>query len=178
MSAVREAVQAAVAPKYRELLIGGPRAVKMIGREKERKFQNLDHVQWDGSGPLEFADDTFDEVHCYHQLQRLGRQGDLVTFFAQVAELWRLLKNDGLLCLTVPSPMSPYQWGDPGNTRCITDQTITYLTQTEYDKQLGVTSMVDYRELYRADFEPKFLQDDHRELRVILRAVKPSRCSL
>lgn len=203
MSAIREAVQAAVGmpsteavlPKhevnlrpvpqspvvatsnYRELLIGGKRQVKLIGRERERKFLNLDHVQWDGSGPLDFADDTFDEVHCYHQLQRMGRQGDHVTFFAQVSELWRLLKHNGLLCLTVPSPVSDWIWGDPGHTRCISVQTITYLQQPEYDKQLDVTAMVDYRSIYRADFDPEFLQDDHRELRVILRAVKPSRCS-
>jgi SAM-dependent methyltransferase len=197
MSAVKEAVLGALATPsgevvgrmipsqkesaaagYRELLIGGKRPVKMIGRERERAFKNLDHVQWDGAGPLAFPDDAFDEVHCYHQLQRMGRQGDYVTFFAQVSELWRLLKHNGLLCLTVPSPFADWVWGDPGHTRCISMQTITYLTQTEYDKQLDVTAMVDYREWYRADFEPEFLQDDHRELRVILRAVKPSRCSV
>lgn len=181
MSAVREAVSnalvAAPAAAYRELLIGGASPVKLIGRERQRQFKNLDHVQWDGAGPLTFNDGTFDEVHCYHQLQRMGRQGDYVTFFAQISELWRLLKPNGLLCLTVPSPTSDWIWGDPGHTRCITMQTITYLQQPEYDKQLGVTAMVDYRSIYRADFDSEFLQDDHRELRVILRAVKPSRCS-
>jgi SAM-dependent methyltransferase len=107
----------------------------------------------------------------------MGRQGDYVTFFAQVSELWRLLKHGGLLCLTVPSPVADWVWGDPGHTRVISVQTITYLTQTEYDKQLDVTAMVDYRHVYRADFEPEMLTDDHRELRVILRAVKPSRCT-
>lgn len=186
MSAVREAVAAALEPievgnlkaDYRELLIGGTRKVKLIGKSRERAFQNLEHAAWTGDAPMKYEDDAFDEVHCYHQMQRMGRQGDFVTFFSQVSEMWRVLKNNGLLCLTVPSPVSDWMFGDPGHTRCISMQTITYLSQPEYDKQLGVTALVDYRPVYRADFEPEFLQDDHRELRIVLRAVKPSRCSL
>ena len=163
---------------YRELLIGGTRKVKVLGRKHLRVFQDCTHLPaWDG-GTLTYEANTFDEVHAYHQLQRMGTQGDSAALFATFAELWRVLKPDGVLCLSLPSPFSDWLWGDPGHTRAITMQTITYLQQPEYDKQLMTTAMVDYRPIYKADFEPDFLQDDSRELRVILRAVKPSRCSL
>ncbi len=163
---------------YRELLIGGQRKVKVLGRKHLRSFQDCTHLlEWDG-GTLTFEPNTFDEVHAYHQLQRFGAQGDYAALFATFSQLWRVLKPDGVLCLSLPSPFSDWIWGDPGHTRAITMQTITYLQQPEYDKQLLTTAMVDYRPIYKADFEPDFLQDDGRELRTILRAVKPSRCSL
>ncbi len=168
----------AVRAGYRELLLGGQRKVKVLGRKNLRIFQDCTHLlEWDG-GTLAFESNHFDEVHAYHQLQRMGAQGDYAALFATFSELWRVLRTDGVLCLSLPSPFSDWIWGDPGHTRAITMQTITYLQQPEYDKQLLTTAMVDYREIYKADFEPEFLQDDGRELRTILRAVKPSRCSL
>lgn len=175
-------VAADVRKDYRELLIGGRQKAKVLGRQNLRQFQNCEQIQpvnWGNLlSPLPFEADWFDEVHAYHQLQRLGRQGDYECMFAQFSELWRVLKPNGVLCMTLPSPLSDWILGDPGNTRAITMQTITYLQQPEYDKQLLTTSMVDYRDIYKADFEPELLQDDGRELRVILKAVKPSRCSL
>lgn len=171
-------IAASIAHGYRELLIGGRQKVKVLGRKHFRSFQECTHLgEWDG-GTLCFEANYFDEVHAYHQLQRMGNQGDAAALFATFSELWRVLKPNGVLCLSLPSPFSDWIWGDPGHTRAITMQTITYLQQPEYDKQLLTTAMVDYREIYTADFEPEFLQDDARELRVILRAVKPSRCSL
>lgn len=162
---------------YRELLIGGRHKVKVLGRKNLRTFQDCTHIpSWDG-GTLTFESNTFDEVHAYHQLQRMGTQGDYAALFATFSEIWRVLRPDGVLCMSLPSPFSDWIWGDPGHTRAITMQTITYLQQPEYDKQLLTTAMVDYRDIYTADFEPEFLQDDARELRVILRAIKPSRCS-
>jgi SAM-dependent methyltransferase len=167
----------AIRAGYRELLIGGRQKVKVLGRKHLRSFQNCTHLpEWNGY-TFSFEANTFDEVHAYHQLQRMGSQGDYFSLFATFSELWRVLKPDGVLCLSLPSPFSDWIWGDPGHTRAITMQTITYLQQPEYDKQLLTTAMVDYRDIYKADFEPEFLQDDARELRVILRAVKPSRCS-
>lgn len=170
-------VAPAIRAGYRELLIGGRHKVKVLGRKHLRTFQDCTHMPaWDG-GTLTYESNTFDEVHAYHQLQRMGAQGDYAALFATFSELWRVLRPDGVLCLSLPSPFSDWIWGDPGHTRAITMQTITYLQQPEYDKQLLTTAMVDYRDIYHADYEPEFLQDDARELRVILRAIKPSRCS-
>lgn len=172
-----EARASALRDGYRELLIGGRQKVKVLGRKNLRTFQDCTHIpNWEG-GTLTFESNTFDEVHAYHQLQRMGAQGDYAALFATFSEIWRVLKPDGVMCLSLPSPFSDWIWGDPGHTRAITMQTITYLQQPEYDKQLLTTAMVDYRDIYTADFEPEFLQDDSRELRVILRAIKPSRCS-
>lgn len=173
-----EIIAADVVRDYRELLIGGRRKVKVLGKKNLREFQCCEWTKdWDGVS-LDYDSDRFDEIHAYHQLQRMGQQGDFEALFATFSELWRVLKPGGVLCLTLPSPFSDWIWGDPGHTRAITMQTITYLQQPEYDKQLLTTAMVDYRDIYKADFEPEMLQDDGRELRVILKAVKPSRCSL
>lgn len=164
-------------PVYRELILGVARKVKILGKKDRRSFENPTwRADWDG-GTLPYESSHFDEVHSYHHLQRIGRQGDYESLFAHFSEIWRVLRPDGVLCLTLPSPLSDWLFGDPGHTRAITMQTITYLQQPEYDKQVLTTAMVDYRNIYKADFHPELLQDDGRELRVILQAVKPSRCS-
>jgi len=163
---------------FRELVLGDVR-IKKMGRNGSPKFQNLtilkDHdlnvVPW----PV--TDNCFDEVHAYQLLETLGKQGDAPSFFEFFTEVWRVLKPDGHFFATVTSPKSAWLWGDPGHKRCISLQSMTHLVQPQYDKQIGVTSMVDYRHLFKGDFEPELLQDDDRELRIVLRAVKPSRCT-
>jgi SAM-dependent methyltransferase len=119
--------------------------------------------------------DLFDEVHAYEVLEHLGRQGDAPAFFATFAECWRVLKPGGLLCATVPSARSRWLWGDPGHTRAVLPESLTFLIQSEYAQQVGRTPMSDYRDVYRADFEPVDASDDGETFAFILRAVKPSR---
>lgn len=142
--------------------------------------------------PLPFADERFDEIHAYHVLEHTGAQGDFRWFFAQWEDFYRLLKPGGLFCAAVPAAGSPWVFGDPGHTRFIPSEVLTFLDQTEYTKQVGVTALADYRRFYRADFEKVFEQimlapqdDAHPERQpgpdqffFILKAVKPSRISL
>lgn len=160
-------------PKRHELVIG-PLKVKVLGRDGQPTFESPVFVDTDAS-LAGFRDSLFDEIHAYHVLQRMGGAGDAKSFFAMFTELWRVLKPGGHIFATVPSCMSDWLWGDPGNVRAITCATITFLQQPEYDKQVGVTAMSDYRPIYKADFEPELLQDDSRELRIVLRAIKPPR---
>ena len=97
-------------------------------------------------------DNTFDEIHAYEVLEHFGRQGDWRAFFEIFSELWRLLKPNGYLCATTPAPTSAWAWGDPGHTRIIGLESLVFLSQAEYKRQIGKTPMSDYRSVYKADF--------------------------
>lgn len=176
MSAALKSVPSA---PFSELLLSFGSKAKQLGKPGEPKFRNVTFIdpvnKWVPHN-MELGENQFDEIHAYHVLQCVtGQQGDPYSFFAAFQELWRILKPDGVLFATVPSPKSDWLFGDPGNARAITLQSITFLDQMQYTKQVGVTAMRDYREFYTADFDPLLLNDDSRELRIALRAVKPSR---
>lgn len=103
--------------------------------------------------PYPFEDNTFDEIHAYEVLEHIGQQGDFKLFFAQFSEFWRILKPGGLFCATVPMWNNLWAWGDPSHTRVINQGTLVFLSQKEYLKQQGVTSMTDFRYIYKADFD-------------------------
>lgn len=123
----------------------------------------------------EIESDSFDEIHAYEVLEHLGQQGDEHRFFELFTELWRILKPGGYLCATTPSRYSPWLWGDPGHRRAVLPESLTFLCQPEYTRQLGKTALSDYRSVYKADFDLISSQDDRVTHAFILKAVKPSR---
>jgi SAM-dependent methyltransferase len=125
--------------------------------------------------PWPFEDGSFDEVHAYCVIEHLGRQGDYKAFFALFAEIYRLLKPNGLLAAHCPSWKSIWAWGDPSHTRVISPASITFLSQAEYEKQVGSNAMTDFRWLWKGDFEPIHVEDDGERFTFGLRAVKPAR---
>jgi len=128
-------------------------------------------IVWDlNETPWPLLDNTYDEVHAYEVLEHLGRQGDYVAFFAHFSEIWRVLKPGGHLFATVPAPGSPWVWGDPGHTRSISMESLTYLNQEEYVRQVEV--MTDYRRIYHADFRPIMAQIRGETFAFILEARK------
>ena len=135
---------------------------------------DLDQI-WKHHAHLPFEDDTFDEVHAYEVLEHLGQQGYAESFFSVFAEIWRVLSPGGLLCATVPAADSVWAWGDPGHRRIISAQSLVFLDQTEYSKQVGVTPMTDYRWCYSADFQAIGMQSSEHTFVFILRAHKPAR---
>lgn len=125
-----------------------------------------------------FRGDYWDEVHAYEVLEHLGGQGDARVFFAHFSEIYRVLKPGGYLCATVPSRFSPWLWGDPSHRRAILPESLVFLDQSQYTKQLDgpvKTPMSDFRSIYQADFRPIFLNDDRNTFSFVLQAVKPSR---
>lgn len=189
---------------YRELLIGcGHRREKLLGLPGEPlEWRGLvtadlnlachpDHVidlniiPWGTSnGLLEYhilEDSSFDEVHAYEVLEHLGSQGDAATFFAVFAEIWRVLKPGGHLFATVPSRYSAWLWGDPSHRRAILPETLVFLDQTQYTRQLDgaiKTPMSDFRSIYTADFDIVASTDNHVSHLFCLKALKPSRISV
>lgn len=118
-------------------------------------------------------DDYFDEIHAYEVIEHCGRQGDYRMFFRQFNTFWHWLKPNGYFCATVPAHTSPWAWGDPGHTRIINRGTLVFLDQDEYARQLGKTSMSDYREaLESTNFKCEFAETVQETFRFVLRAVK------
>lgn len=125
--------------------------------------------------PWPFADDTFDEVHAYCVLEHLGRQGDYKSFFDTFAEIYRVLKPGGLLFAICPSRNSAWAWGDPSHTRLIQPESLVFLDQAEYSRQVGVTPMTDFRWYWQGDFERVAGDDDGANHKFALKAHKPAR---
>jgi len=95
---------------------------------------------------------TFDEIHAYEVLEHLGSLGDYTSFFTQFEELWRILKSNGLLLGTTPTLTSPWLFGDPGHTRVISLETLTFLSQSAYSQIDKGSPMSDYRSIYKGNF--------------------------
>lgn len=126
--------------------------------------------------PWPFADDSFDEIGAFCVLEHLGTQGDYRSFFALFAEIYRVLKPGGHLFAICPSRHSAWAWGDPSHTRLIQPETLVFLDQTEYTRQVGKTSMTDFRWLWSGDFEVVASEDDGKDHKFALKAHKPARC--
>lgn len=120
-----------------------------------------------------FAVDSFNEIHAYEVLEHIGQQGDVHRLFHQFKLFWRWLKPGGYFCATVPDYRSMWAWGDPSHTRIINAGTITFLSKKEYARQLGKTSMSDFRSLMGdMDFDVISSGMMNETFRFILKAVK------
>lgn len=122
--------------------------------------------------PLPFDDDMFDEIHVYEVLEHTGQQGDWRFFFNQFYEFWRILKPGGWLIGSCPMWDSKWAWGDPGHTRIISPESLIFLNQKEYEKQVGVTAMTDYRGVWEGDFELYAKHEDEDSWGFVLKAIK------
>jgi SAM-dependent methyltransferase len=171
-----------------ELLIG-------CGNSRRKKLTENDDWEWSGlvtmdhdpncgadilhdleQMPWPLEDNSFDEVHAYCVIEHLGRQGDYRSFFALFAEIYRVLKPDGVFLAVCPSRLDKWAWGDPSHTRLIQPETLVFLSRQQYADQVGKTPMTDFRWLWKDDFETIWLDDDGADFKFALQAHKPVRC--
>ena len=166
-----------------ELLLGcGRRYDKRLSADGTWSFDNpttvdynADHnpnLVWDLHNlPLPFEDGAFDEIHAYEVLEHVGQQGDYKTFFAQFTEFHRLLKVGGFFMATCPSRHSPWAWGDPSHTRILQSEQLHFLSQENYRREVGVTSMSDFRSIYSADFKTIWQEENQQTFKFILQKI-------
>lgn len=170
-----------------ELLIGcGNSRVKKLTLDDNwdwRKLVTMDHDPNCGADivhdldvtPWPVESDTFDEVHAYEVLEHLGAQGDYKAFFRHFGEIYRVLKDGGMLYATCPAWDDKWAWGDPSHTRIISACSLVFLDQTEYAKQVGKTAMTDFRWLWKGDFERVAVDTVNGSFKFALMAHKPAR---
>jgi predicted SAM-dependent methyltransferase len=167
---------------YRELLLGcGNRKDKRIWVEEKgggREWLGLTTLDIDpdckpdvifdlATVPtvrLPFECNSFDEIHAMDVLEHFGQQGDWKAFLGFFADCWRIMKPEGIFFGCSPSWESSWAWGDPGHTRIISHESLMYLSQRQYQEQVGVTPMTDYRHYYKADFELGNVNNDEPEV--------------
>lgn len=155
---------------YSELVIGaGNCKDKKIFLPNKQAFSNVTtldidplakpDVLWDlNVRPLPFKDEQFDEIHAYEVLEHIGKQGDWKGFFEEFTEYWRILKPGGIFFASTPSDPI-VAWSDPGHVRYIGSGTLVFLSQKQYQEQIGKTAMTDYRDVWKKDFDIVHLQD-------------------
>lgn len=166
----------------RELLLGcGTQRQKLISLNGDAGWHDLTTLDIDPDvkpdivydlswGVMSFAEaNTYDEIHAYCVLEHCGQQGDWRLFFRQLEEFHRILKPGGLFMGICPKPDSPWAWADPGHTRIIAPETLSFLSQANY----GTPPMTDYRPWYRGDFVIEHMSEPtpHQHA-FVLRAVK------
>lgn len=166
-----------------ELLIGcGTQRSKKLYREGKKLFDNLvtldvneernPDVVWDlRKHPLPFEDNTFDEIHAYEVLEHLAHQGDFKFFFNEFSEYHRILKPGGLFMATVPHKDSIWALGDPSHKRIIVKENLMFLRQKTYE-EANNTTISDFRNIYKADFNLIWLKENEEQLKFILEAKK------
>lgn len=169
-----------------ELLIGSGRSterrVKMDELPKEwnelitldmDKETNPDVVHDLNQLPYPFDHNTFDEIHAYEVLEHCGRQGDYRFFFDQFTEFHRILKPGGYFIASCPNWDSPWAWSDPGHTRIISPDMVSFLMQSQYEGcGSDGNARADYRFCYKVDFQPIAMDEQEHNWYFVLRAIK------
>lgn len=168
-------------PRKKQLLIGcGHRREKEMGIAGDTRWQNLVTLDSNGSCepdiiwdleayPWPVKESSVDELHAYHVLEHIGQSGDAKSWFALWNEVHRILAPGGLVFAKVPSSTSIWAMGDPGHRRVIIPEMLIFLSQEQYEKQNGRTSMTDYRSVYHGDFDVLQGYDDGGDFRFVLR---------
>jgi len=170
---------------YKELMLGcgDLRKKRLKPEDAEEEWQNLitldmnpavnpDVVHDLNVLPWPFDDDQFDEIHAYEVLEHLGAQGDYQSFFDHFNEIHRILKPGGYLLASTPTWDGMWAWSDPGHKRVISEGSLVFLSQENYEQKEKNSTMTDYRFCYKGDFSLEGIKEANDSLYFVLKAKK------
>ena len=132
------------------------------GKDIREGYTNLDKRDWgqdivrDVLKGLPFDNNKFDEVLASHFLEHIRNGENLYFVFT---EIWRVLKNDGLLIVRLPHSESPEAF---------------YPDHLSYWNEKMLTAMVNdpYQSYGKYDFDVVEMKREGFEFRFILKAKK------
>ena len=111
---------------------------------------------------------TSDEIQKLHMLARKGMALKAIAKALKRSE-------ESVKDRAKESRNSPWLWGDPSHGRAIQPETLVFLDQEQYRRQVGRTAMTDFRWLWSGDFEPVGISDDGHDFYFAMKAHKPAR---
>lgn len=79
--------------------------------------------------PWPFEESSVDELVAHHVLEHLGQETKV--FFAIIKELYRLMRHDGVMHITVPHPYHPTFTSDPTHVRAFNRQTFEMMDRAK-----------------------------------------------
>ena len=118
-------------------------------------LMNLEETPWS------FESNSVSEITAIHVLEHLGEQRDV--FFNIIKEIYRVLRNDGIIKISVPFYMHPTFYTDPTHVRSFTSGTFKMLSKKLKNNEIS------QEEIIQAAQEKWGVV---QELNVILRACK------
>lgn len=121
--------------------------------------------------PYPFADGEFQNIWASEVLEHFGQQGDWRGWFRQWSEFYRIMQPGGHFVASCPRMDSRWAWGDPGHTRIVSPEALTFLDQSQYERQVGVSSMTDYRHCWQGDFRLVHEEDAGESFHFVLQRV-------
>jgi predicted SAM-dependent methyltransferase len=146
---------------------GGKKLEGFINVDCE-EFENPDVVHDLGADVWPWPDSSADEAVCSHVLEHLP--GDTFKFFLQ--QLYRVMKPDGLVHLTLPWPTHDIFRNDPTHCRPVTPGTMVLMSPryidmmkqrnlllTDFGRRWGINFELDQTIHYR--FDPNIKTEDH-----------------
>ena len=119
---------------------------------------NLWEIAEGGSIPIEQG--PFHEIHAYEVLEHFGTQGRPEHFFNTFNWLHGLLAPRGCLVGSCPLTTGPWVWGDPGHSRVISRESLSFLEESFYT-QCGKTAASDYRSLLSGKYRKVLQANDN-----------------
>ena len=82
--------------------------------------------------------------------------------------------SDVVMLSEIEAVPNRWIWGDPGHTRVINAGSLHFLSQKNYDAEIGRTAMTDYRWCYKADFMLNHIDYTQYNMVFGLTAMKPA----
>ena len=85
-----------------------------------------------GEDRIPLNDNVVEYAYANHVLEHIGYQGQTYGWFYFFEELYRVMKNGGVLIFESPMWNNVWSWGDPSHTRALSPESFVFFNQDSY----------------------------------------------